>query len=716
MCGIGCLLLIKARGTSSGHVEQLTQTELQSSIFRSNEAETTKVDFQELRRVLKQESHIPQDVAESVLLHIQDHLAALGLQEPGASIILHWLTGLLREKGYGLDAIPMQSLELSLNDVELNIYHPVGAGAGAEQNPEATSQALARRLKTQFACRRVYQEDVIAAHDAGDLELLHLGAVDRPHDVFLTPDYIKIGGLNAMRGAPTAGPAMRADVLLAHLIRFTHELQNHFAGDICWGYVNTLLLPYTAEMSDTALMQFIQQLLFEFAQLDIERGGLNRQVILDFDFDLPRQLRGVPAIGPGGKVIDGKTYADYREELVRFNEAVIACLKKGDARGCPFHSPQIIYHFNDPETTWTQLKTELCQRALEGGNPSLADSTKTRLLGSLGRVSLKDPDFLKQIQHPADLRGFSSSSVVLNLARLASLSKDDAEFRERLDRVLDLVVSAHRQKRLFLSRLMAYGHRGPLQFLRRKIDNHQPFVMMKHSTQPLAIVGLGEAATIRNGGPPDNPNTHEAVANRAYAMLSEVNDAVAARNKMHKLRMQLSGVKGDVITYRFAALDLKQLGREHAAYMFHSDDQTHPIYSDGPNIFAFHDMTWRKRIKLEAPLHSFFSGQQPATFYFQQASQTDPGLAQRMLAEASDAHIQHLQLSPDLHLCLGCGFVFEEKADHCPECGSSLISDYGLCQTHFSPVRAWCLGKRAEWRIRHRIDTEPAPIQQQLPW
>lgn len=707
--------MIKARGTSSGHVEQLTQTELQSSIFRSNEAETTKVDFQELRRVLKQESHIPQDVAESVLLHIQDNLDSLGLQEPGASLILNWLTGLLREKGYGLDAIPMQSLELSLNDVELNIYHPVGAGAGADQNPEATSQALARRLKTQFACRRVYQEDVIAAHDAGDLELLHLGAVDRPHDVFLTPDYIKVGGLFAMRGAPTAGPAMRADVLLAHLIRFTHELQNHFAGDIHWGYFNTLLLPYTVDMGDKVLRQFIQQLLFEFAQLDVERGGLNRQVILDFDFDLPRQLRGVPAIGPGGKPVDGKTYDDYRRELQRFNEAVINCLDKGDARGCPFHSPQIIYHFNDPDTPWTELKTQLCQRALQGGNPSLADSTRSRLLGPLGRVSLKDPDFLKQIQNPADLRGFAASSLAINVARLASLATDDADFRARLNRVLDIVVSAHRQKRLFLSRLMAYGNRGPLQFLRRKIDN-QPFMMMKHSTQPLAIVGLGEAATIRNGGVPDDPATFDAVANRAYAILSEIHDAVTERNQMHKLRMQLSGVKGDVITYRMAALDLKELGREHANYMFHSADQSHPIYSDGPNIFAFHDMPWRKRLKLEAPLHTLFSGQQPATFYIHHASQADRGLAQRLLAEAADLNVQHLQFAPDLHLCLSCGYVFEEDIETCSECGSSLISDYGLCQTHYSPVRAWCLGKRAEWRIRHRIDNEPEPVQQQLPW
>jgi ribonucleoside-triphosphate reductase len=707
--------LIKARGTSSGHVEQLTQTQLQSSIFRSSEAETAKVDFQELRRVLRQESHIPEDVADSVLIHIQDNIDRLGLQEPGASIILNWLTGLLREKGYGLDAIPIQSLELSLNDVELNIYHPVGAGAGAEQNPEATSQALAQRLKTQFACRRVYQEDVIAAHDAGDIELLHLGAVDRPHDVFLTPDYIKIGGLKSMHGAPNAGPAMRAEVLLAHLIRFTHELQNHFAGDICWGYFNTLLLPYTADMSDEALLQFIQQLLFEFAQLDIERGGLNRQVILDFDFDLPRQLRGVPAIGPGGEVVDGKTYADYIAELQRFNEAVMQCLEKGDARGCPFHSPQIIYHFNDSETPWSDLKTKLTQRALEGGNPSLSDSTKSRILGPLGQVSLKDPDFLKQIQHPADLRGFSSSSVALNVARLASLSKDDKDFRERLDRVLDLVVSAHRQKRLFLSRLMAYGNRGPLQFLRRKVDQ-QPFVLMKNSTQPLAIVGLGEAATIRNGGQPNHPATFEAVAHQAYAMLSEIHSAINARNEMHKLRMLLTGVKGDVITYRFAALDLKHLGREHAAFMFHHDEQTHPIYSDGPNIFAFQDLPWRKRLKLEAPLHPFFSGQQPAVFYLHQASHIDPGLAQRILAEAAGATVQHVQFAPDLHLCLGCGFIFEEKADHCPDCGSSLISDYGLCQTHFSPVRAWCLGKRSEWRIRHRIDTEPAPVQQQLPW
>ena len=283
---------------SSTHIDQLRETELQTSIFRDSEERMDLVDFQRIREALRKDRSIPAEVAQGAVRHIQEHMHALGLDQPSLDLVATWLRGLLREQGYTLSETSLQSLEMSLSDVELNIYHPVGLGAGATQNPEATSQKIAQRIKAQFARKRVYQDDVVAAHDAGDLELLHAGAVDRPHDIFLTPDYLKIAGLPVTGHAPAAGPARHAEVLLAHLIRFTHELQNHFAGEIHWGYVNTQLLPYLEDLGNSDLHQFVQQMLFEFSQLAVERGGLSRRVVLDFDLDLPPPV-GRPARLPG---------------------------------------------------------------------------------------------------------------------------------------------------------------------------------------------------------------------------------------------------------------------------------------------------------------------------------------------------------------------------------------------------------------------------------
>lgn len=701
----------ESKDKSPEDIDRLKESARQSSIFRLADKTHETVDFQRLQTQLRQENHIPDDVSRRVLHHIQTHMDQLGMTQVPPAMILHWLTGLLREQGYNLGELPLQSLELSLGDVEMNIYHPLGSGAGADQNPEATSQRIAQRIKAQFATRRIFQDDVTRAHDEGRLELLHLGAVDRPHDVFLTPDYLKQAGLPITAGAPSTGPAKRADVLLAHLIRFTHELQNHFAGNVQWGYVNTLILPYLEDMSDNELSQFVQQMLFEFAQLDVERGGLSRNVILDFDLDLPRQLRPLPALGPNGEHT-GRTYADYATTLDRFNAVALDILRSGDYRGNPFHSPHVVYHLNDPRTLWSNAHQSLAAIAFERGNPSIGFSFYRRDFGPLGLVPLNQPEFLSQIQHPAGLRGFSTSSLVLNLPRLC-FDDGRGSFQSKLDELLDLAVSAHRQKRLFISRLMAFGNRGPLQFLRRKIGDI-PFLKINQATQPMGIAGLAEAAALMNG----SPRTAPRILGRAAAdLLQKLQSAIQERNQVHKLNMHLAAAHNEHVAYRFAYLDLRDFGQSYAPYVLRRDDQPHPIYTDGANVLAFESASWRERMAVESSLHAHFDGRHMLTLFHKGGKADDPSQLQKLIQTAIKAKISLLQFAPDLRMCNRCYATFADPSavGPCPDCGHAMAGPYGLCQVRFSPVHTWCLGKRAEWKIRRRLDDGPQPVQDALP-
>ncbi len=692
-------------------IDQLRETELQSSIFRIHEDENDSVDLNRLGAVLKQESKIPDHAVDQAIRHIRQNLEHLGMTHPPPGMIVHWLTGLLRQQGFSLGEVSLQTLELSLNDVELSIYHPLGTGAAAGQNPEATSQKIARRIKAQFASRKVFQEEVIQAHDEGLLELLHLGAVDRPHDIILTPDYLKISGLPSSIGAPNAGAAKRADVLLSHLIRFTHELQNHFAGDIRWTYLNTLLLPFLDEMNEKDLAQFAQQMLFEFAQLDVERGGIPRKVILDLDLDMPRHVESLTAMGPGG-VTGILTYNQYARTLHRFNEVFLDILAAGDAHGNPFHSPQIIFHLNGRDTSWNTLLQQLFATAFKFGNPLIAFSQQRRDLGPLGVKKINDPDFMRMVCTPAELRGFSSSTVALNLPRLVDPT-GNSDFVANLEHAMDLTVTAHRQKRLFISRLMAFGNRGPLQFLRHKIDD-RPFLKIDQATQPLQVIGLGEAAALRNGSP---GSPAEAIGLKAAEILHTLGASLAGRNKVHKLTMHLTGTRSENLAYRFALLDMRKYSSELSSYLLRRTEQSHPVYSEGANILAFHNLRRRDRMAVEADLHRRMNGSHNHIIYLRGGRMEDPGLLQKIYRDAADLGISQLQLAPDMTLCLSCYRVNTQSGEDkpCHYCNSSRVVDYGLCQANFSPVHTWCLGKRAEWKIRRRLDDYSVPVQTQLP-
>ena len=697
-------------GKSASQVDQLREKELQSSIFRKDGAEDRRrpKDVAELRNLLRQQLDIPQGDAEKALRHIEDHLDALGLKDPDPALLGSWLAALLREQGLDVPHGLLHSLELSLGDVERNIFHPVGLGAGADQNPEATSQRIAQRIKSQFAAKKVYQKDVIAAHDEGRLALLHLGAVDRPHDMFLTPDYLKTGGLPASSSAPAAGPARYAHVLLAHMIRFTHECQNHFAGDVRWGYANTLLLPFLEGMGERDLAQFAQQMLYEFAQLDVARGGLYRKVILDFDFDMPRQLADLPARGVGGEYT-GKTYRELNRTLQAFNHVLMDILSRGDIRSNPFHSPRIVFHFNQPGQPWTSRHQKLLETAFFRGNPRLAFSYQSRDFGALGQIRLNDPDFLALIREPSSLRGFTSSTIALNLPRLAHGSSEE-ELPAEFGKLLDIAVSAHRQKRLFIARLMAFGNRGPLSFLRHKVGE-RPFLKVDDARQPMQIIGLGETAAYLNRAPNTAPGP---LGKMSARVLHTLQQALAGANRHHKLGMFLTGTESESVAYRFAFQDLRDFGQHYAPFVLRRPNQSHPIYGESANILAFKPMHWRERMEIEGALHPHFHG--ATHLFFLDQSTEDAAFYQRIYQTAIQTGCGQIQPAPDMTQCASCGTIHSGKLDgHCTKCGSHLLTDYGFCQANFSAVDGWCLGKRSEWKIRHRADHQPGVVQSALP-
>ena len=300
--------------------------------------------------------------------------------------------------------------------------------------------------------------------------------------------------------------------------------------------------------------------------------------------------------------------------------------------------------------------------------------------------------------------------VAINLPKLF-LVDNASSFDQRLQTMLDLAVTAHRQKRLFISRLMAYGNRGPLQFLRHKIHGH-PFLKIDQASQSMQLIGLAEAAALRNGSP---KTTAQVLGSEAQKIVTHLRQAIDCRNQIHKLNMHLSDVKNESAAYRLASLDLREFGQSSSSYLLRQKDQSTPIYSQGVNLLAFMPLSWRQRFKIEGQLHAQLDGPHALVLFLKDATLDDISFAQMLYQAAISAKISKLQLAPDLQVCRTCYMSFHNQSA-CPSCKSSLISPFGYCQTDFSPVHTWCLGKRSEWKIRHRIDDHHIQIQQELPW
>ena len=168
-------------------------------------------------------------------------------------------------------------------------------------NAEAVNLGIAELVLKQWALDTIFSPEVKYAHDTGAIHLHDLGY---PHRVYCSShsiEYVKKYGLRELVNLNSESkPARSASVLTGHLNTFLASMQSNYAGALGIAYINILYAPLLEGMNWEGYVQIAQELIFNGAQNAFSRGG--QSLFLDFNVHsgVPRYLRDVPAIGPGG--------------------------------------------------------------------------------------------------------------------------------------------------------------------------------------------------------------------------------------------------------------------------------------------------------------------------------------------------------------------------------------------------------------------------------
>src|SRR4029453_7019645 len=96
----------------------------------------------------------------------------------------------------------------------------------------------AEPIQRDYPFMSVLSEPVANAHLVGDVHIQDLGAIDRPHSLTSSIDFVKQYGIALPQGFASAAPARRPEVLVAHIVKFSAALQGYLAGPIAWDSIN----------------------------------------------------------------------------------------------------------------------------------------------------------------------------------------------------------------------------------------------------------------------------------------------------------------------------------------------------------------------------------------------------------------------------------------------------------------------------------------------
>ncbi len=658
---------------------------------------------QRIVEALVRETYIDVETAERISKEVEQQIYSSRINVITSPLVRELVDAKLIEHGLEKARRMHTRLGMPLYDVDQLILHPNRENANVPHGPEATNLTLAESIKKEYALLTIFSQDVGDAHMRGDIHLHDLGFCDRPYCSGQSLEYVKKFGLHLPNASSVAKPAKHAEVLLAHMVKFSAALQGHFAGAIGWDAVNLFFAPYLRGLSDREIGQMAQMLIFEFSQQAVARGGQAIFSDINLYWEVPKHFEDIQAIGPGGEYT-GHTYSDYAEEAQKFVWALFDVYLKGDASGRPFFFPKPLVHITEKffkTPGHEKFLNHICRVASEKGTTYFVfDRGDTAKISQCCRLSFKlEACDLADSASPWKMRYCALQNVTINLPRIGyQAGGDDATLFAKLTDAMELVAKAHLQKLVFIEKLLALGENGPLSMLTMKQDG-ESYLRLNKATYLVGMVGLNELVQFHCG---EELHQSKAAFKLGLRIISHMKLMVDKLMEKHHLKFVLEQTPAESTAYRFARLDLR----------FHSPDSGKVVkgnvasgevyYTNSTLLNVGAQISPVERVKQEGLFHPIIPAGSISHIWLGEAQPPSESLANFVTKAFHQTLNDQIAFSPEFTTCNSCNKTSRGLQPECGFCGSTDVDGITRITGYFTKTSIWNKGKKGELADRYR--------------
>lgn len=697
-------LLVRNEGKS-----YKSSTEMSLLVSTSTKETVTPWDRNKITEALVKEAKISPSVAQKIAKKVEEKVLKLNFSNISTALIRGLVDNELFTGGYEKKWLKQKIIGMPIYDLERLFLSKTKENSNiATNNPEAINLAIAENTIKQYMLQEVFSQEVADAHLKGIMHIHDLG-YPRIYCSGHSLEYIKKFGLNLDNLDTSSSPARYARTLTGHLNTFLSSMQAYYAGALGIAYLNIFYAPYLEGMSYQEMKQEAQYLIFSGSQNAFSRGG--QSLFLDFNVHLgiPEHLKDVPAIGPGGKYT-GKTYQEYKNESQQFLKALMEVWEAGDSNGKVFAFPKMDLHidgnsFQDPEEI--ELLKYACKIASENGTPYFIFDRDGVSLAACCRLKNEITD-MDMIKYPEKLRFSGIQNVTINLPQCAyrtikseergqSYSEGEKfnKFFEEIDSALKLAVKAHREKKVFLQKLMS-SPEGPLWQIGKISPDGKPYVDLEKGTYLIGLIGLNEAMHYLTGF-----QLHE--SNDAYMWglktVSFLHLKCKDYSKKTEILLSLEESPAESAAGRLAKIDLREFPESKKVIKgSRADDGCY--YTNSIHFAASADIDLISRIEKQSKFHPLIkSGAIIHAFVGEKKPPADSiyNLICKVWENTAAAQIT---ISPEFSVCNRCQKVSRGLLDFCSHCHSNDV--YGITRIvgYYSKIKNWNKNKIGELKDR----------------
>ncbi len=547
-------------------------------------------------------------------------------------------------------------------------------------------------ITANYWLSEVYDKEIADAHRNCDIHL---------HDLSMLTGYcagwslkqLIQEGLGGVPGKITSSPAKHLSTLCNQMVNFLGIMQNEWAGAQAFSSFDTYLAPFVKidNLSQKEVKQCIQS--FVYGVNTPSRWGTQAPFTnITLDWVVPNDLAELNCI-IAGKEVDFK-YKDCQKEMDMVNKAFIEIMIEGDANGRGFQYPIPTYSITK-NFDWTESENNklLFEMTAKYGTPYFSnyinsdmEPSDVRSMCCRLRLDLRE---LRKKSGGYFGSGESTGSigvVTINMPRIAYLAKDEKDFYERLEKMMNISARSLKVKRNVITKLLDEGLYPYTKRYLGTFNNH-------FST--IGLVGMNEACL--NARWIKEDLTHEKAQKFTKEVLNFMRGKLSDYQEEYGDLYNLEATPAESTSYRLAKKD-KSL---YPDIITASDDDT-PYYTNSSHLPVGFTNDIFEALDIQDELQTLYTSGTVFHAFLGERLPDWKAAANLVRKIAENYKLPYYTLSPTYSICKKHGYIAGEVFK-CPVCDGE-TEVYSRITGYYRPVKNWNDGKAKEYKMRRLYD------------
>ncbi|MDO4804101.1 MAG: ribonucleoside triphosphate reductase [Lachnospiraceae bacterium] len=543
-------------------------------------------------------------------------------------------------------------------------------------------------ITANYWLSEVYDDEVAMAHRNASIHL---------HDLSMLTGYcagwslkqLIQEGLGGVPGKITSSPANHLSTLCNQMVNFLGIMQNEWAGAQAFSSFDTYLAPFVKidNLTQREVKQCVQS--FIYGVNTPSRWGTQAPFSnITLDWTVPKDLKDLPAI-VGGREMDF-TYGDCQKEMDMVNKAFIEIMIEGDHNGRGFQYPIPTYSITrDFDWSDTENNRLLFEMTAKYGTPYFSnyinsdmEPSDVRSMCCRLRLDLRE---LRKKSGGFFGSGESTGSigvVTINMPRIAYLAKDEEDFYNRLNNLMDLAARSLKTKRTVITKLLEQGLYPYTKRYLGSFDNH-------FST--IGLIGMNEVGLNAKWLRADL--TDERTQRFTRDVLNHMRDRLSDYQEKFGDLYNLEATPAESTTYRFAKHD-----KELYPDIITANMNGAPYYTNSSHLPVGFTEDIFSALDIQDDLQTLYTSGTVFHAFLGEKLPDWKAAANLVRKIAENYKLPYYTMSPTYSVCRDHGYLTGEQHT-CPICGKK-TEVYSRITGYYRPVQNWNDGKAQEYKDR----------------